>query len=271
MPLSITSTFAFSTAAPTDCLLQFEVAEYAGQRIISAATEFSSLTGVSRLNAEDGIGERVWLRADGPVTASHTAQVEITRPAPVWDRLSAVPPHALPEDAVKYLFDSRYCPAGRFGGYVDEEFPDSAAPEQGGIRIDAIRRWIAEHFTYTPGASGPETTGADSFIDRAGVCRDYAHVLVMLARASAIPARYVSCYGPAVTPQDFHAVAEVYLADSSGAEGGCGAWHLVDATGMATARDIAVIGVGRDAADVSFLTSFGPSDFQSSAVDVQRV
>lgn len=265
MTLSITSTFTFSTAAPTDCLLQFEVADYAGQRIIAAGAEFSSNAGLSRVAAEDGIGERVWLTVDGPITASHSAEVEITRPAPVWDRLSAVPPHALPEDAVKYLFDSRYCPAGRFGGYVDEEFPQSSAPEQGGIRIDAIRAWIAQHFTYTPGASGPETKGADSFIDRAGVCRDYAHVLVMLARASAIPARYVSCYGPDVTPQDFHAVAEVYLADGNGE----GAWHLVDATGMASAQDIAVVGVGRDAADVSFLTSFGPSDFQSSAVDVR--
>lgn len=265
MTLSITSTFTFSTAAPTDCLLQFEVADYAGQRIIAAGAEFSSSTGLSRVAAEDGIGQRVWLRADGAITASHTARVEITRPAPVWGHLSAVPPSALPEDAVKYLFDSRYCPSARFGGYVDEEFADSAAPELAGARVEAIRAWIAQHFTYTPGASGPETTGADSFIDRAGVCRDYAHVLVMLARASAIPARYVSCYAPDVTPQDFHAVAQVYLADGNGE----GAWHLVDATGMATAQDIAVIGVGRDAADVSFLTSFGPSDFHSCAVDVR--
>lgn len=267
MNLSITSTFAFSTNTPTDCLLQFEVAEYAGQRVMSAETEFSSRAGLSRVSAEDAIGERVWLTADGPVTASYSAEVAVSRAAAVWDHLSAVPPHALPDDAVKYLFDSRYCPAGRFGTYVDEEFPDSSAPEHGGVRVDAIRAWIAQHFTYTPGVSGPETTGADSFIDRAGVCRDYAHVLVMLARASAIPARYVSCYGPSVTPQDFHAVAEVYLADS----GGIGAWYLVDATGMASAQDIAVVGVGRDAADVSFLTSFGLSDFHSSAIDVRHV
>ena len=47
---------------------------------------------------------------------------------------------------------------------------------------------------------------------------------------------------------DFHAVAELFL------DGG---WHLVDATGMAQSDSMAIIGLGRDATDVSFLTSFG--------------
>ena len=242
------------------------MAEYTGQQVLSAETDISAREGVSRVAAEDAIGERVWLTANGSVNASHNALVEITRDVTVLDTLHSVPPHALPEQAIKYLFDSRYCPAGQFGSYVDEEFPESISPTNGGARVEAIRSWIAQHFTYTPGHSGTETTGANSLTDRAGVCRDYAHVLVMLARASAIPARYVSCYAPDVTPQDFHAVAEVYLMDQTGD----GAWHLVDATGMASAGDIAVVGVGRDAADVSFLTSFGPSSFQSSAVNVQR-
>ena len=50
--------------------------------------------------------------------------------------------------------------------------------------------------------------------------------MITLARASTIPARYVSCFAPGVTPPDFHAVAEVYLGE---------AWHLIDATGMAEA------------------------------------
>jgi transglutaminase-like putative cysteine protease len=97
------------------------------------------------------------------------------------------------------------------------------------------------------------------------VCRDYAHVLIVLARAAAIPARYVSGYAPQVDPQDFHAVAEVFLGDSKGPGG---SWHLVDATGMARAGEIAKIGIGRDAADVSFLTSFGTIEMVTQEVEV---
>ena len=63
----------------------------------------------------------------------------------------------------------------------------------------SICDWIARHFTYEQ-ASTTSTTALDSFVERRGVCRDYAHVMVTLARASAIPARYVSCYAPGVDP-----------------------------------------------------------------------
>ncbi|MEE2794475.1 MAG: transglutaminase family protein, partial [Pseudomonadota bacterium] len=49
-----------------------------------------------------------------------------------------------------------------------------------------------------------------------------------------------------------------------------GTWQLVDATGMADPAETIKIGVGRDAADVSFLTSFGANDFRSSSVRVTK-
>ena len=73
------------------------------------------------------------------------------------------------------------------------------------------------------GASNSETGALDSFVERRGVCRDYAHVMIALARSAHIPARMASVYALRVAPQDFHAVAEVYLD---------GDWHMVDATGM---------------------------------------
>ena len=92
--------------------------------------------------------------------------------------------------------------------------------------------------------------------------------MVTLARASAIPARYVSCYAPGVDPPDFHAVAEVFLADP--AVPGGGAWHLVDATEMADPAETVKIGVGRDAADVSFMTVFGDARFEDKEVSVTK-
>ena len=145
---------------------------------------------------------------------------------------------------------------------------DWFAGTSGGERIAAIHDWVARKFTYAPGSSDAHTTALDSFVERRGICRDFAHMVVTLARASAIPARYVAAYGPDVSPQDFHAVAEVFLDDPASEDGGT--WQLVDATGMASPDEIVKIGVGRDAADVSFLTSFGLVELCEKHVSVVR-
>jgi len=173
-------------------------------------------------------------------------------------------PHDLPGETVQYLLDSRYCPADRFQSFVDAEFGGL----EGGARVVAMRDWIAANFRYARGSSTTETTALDSFVERRGVCRDYAHVLVTLARASAIPARYCSVYSPGVDPPDFHAVAEVFLADPLTPGGG--AWYLVDPTGMADPAETVKIGVGRDAADVSFMTVFGEALYESHDVSARK-
>ena len=43
---------------------------------------------------------------------------------------------------------------------------------------------------------------------------------------------------------------------------------MVDATGMATENSMAKIGVGRDAADVAFLTAFAPVTINAQTVEV---
>lgn len=262
MPFSIDCRFSFAADEPTDVLLQFEAAAIPEQELSGVETELSTADHIGRVAAQDGIGERIWIRAEGTFEAAHRVTAELRRIISPLEPLGQLDAHLLPGEAVAYLLDSRYCPADRFQSFVSEEF----GALRGGAAVLAMRDWIARHFTYTPGSSGPNTTALDSFVERHGVCRDYAHVLVTFARAAGIPARYVSCYAPRVVPQDFHAVAEVFLADPEVRDGG--AWHLVDATGMAEAGDIVKIGVGRDAADVSFLTSFGPTRFLAKTVSV---
>lgn len=259
MNVQITSHFAFTLDQPTSTLLQFEAAAYGEQAITESALKITPTDHFARVPAHDGVGERIWLNADGKIEVEYRARVRTNRRLDPMRELAAVPLHKLPGEAVQYLLDSRYCQADEFQGLVATEFSGTV----GGARIDAIRAWIAEHFEYVPGSSDTTTDAAQSFIKRQGICRDYAHVLVTLARASSIPARYVACYAPGVTPQDFHAVAEVFLADPLGTGG---KWHLVDATGMADLANAAVIGVGRDAADVSFVTSFAPMVFHYSKV-----
>lgn len=265
MPISIQSTFSFSLPHTTDVLLQFEAAAIPEQRILASNTDLTEAEHCARVPAQDEIGERIWIRAGGDFEVSYSAEVELDRQLADLSTLDRLPPHDMPGEAVEYLFDSRYCQADLFQSFVEDEFGGTA----GGARIAAISDWMKRKLTYVPGASGPHTTALDSFVERRGICRDYAHVLIALARASTIPARYVACYAPGVDPPDFHAVAEVFLDDPS-TDGG-GTWQLVDATGMADPSETVKIGVGRDAADVSFLTSFGIADFGKSRVVVKAI
>lgn len=265
MALKISSRFAFDLDQPTDVLLQFEAAHLPEQPVSNATTNVTGCEHFARVAAQDDIGERIWVRAKGHVEVEYQATVEVQRILADLGTLGPVEPHDMPAEAVQYLFDSRYCRADQFQSLVSDKFADTT----GGARVQAIHDWIAENFSYVPGSSDASTDAAESFIARQGMCRDYAHVLITLARASTIPARYVACYSPGVTPQDFHAVAEVFLNDPSHEQGG--AWHLVDATGMARPDNTAKIGIGRDAADVSFMTSFGASDFQSNSIEVEEI
>ncbi len=262
MPISIKAEFDFELPEATDVLLQFEAAAIPEQRLLESDTRTSRSEHFHRVPSQDAIGERLWIRAQGRFHVTYRAKVEVQRMITDRGSLARMQPHLLPGEAVQYLFDSRYCQAERFCEFMTDEFDGS----DGGARIVAVCEWISRHFTYEPGSSDATTTALDTFIARKGICRDYAHLLVTLARASNIPARYVSVYAPGVEPPDFHAVAEVFLADPT-IEGG-GAWHLVDATKMAEPAQMVKIGVGRDAADVSFLTSFGRSDFGDKQISV---
>ena len=86
--------------------------------------------------------------------------------------------------------------------------------------------------------------------------------MITLVRAAGIPARMASVYAIGVEPQDFHAVAEVFLG---------GEWHLIDATGMAEEAAMVKIGVGRDAADIAFLTAYGDAVMVGQSVRVEQM
>jgi len=241
-----------------DLLLQIEVAAIPEQRIEAARLDLSPCEHFARVPAQDQIGTRIWLRKEQRLRVDYRATVAIERILRDVASLPALPPHRLPGETVQYLLPSRYCPSHQFTDFVNERFGQLA----GGAKLAAMRDWVAGHLSYVPGASHSETTAADTFHAGEGVCRDYAHLLITLARAGEIPARYASVYAPGVTPPDFHAVAEVFLG---------GEWHLVDATGMAKEAEMAKIGIGRDSGDVAFLTAFGPLEFRDQSVRVEAL
>jgi len=241
-----------------DLLLQIEAAAIPEQRIEEAQLDLSPCQHFARVPAQDHVGERIWLRKEGRLLAHYRAVVSLERIVRDIATLPALPPHRLPGETVQYLLPSRYCPSHQFTDFVESKFGTLA----GGEKLAAMRDWVAGHLSYVPGSSNSETTAVETFHGGQGVCRDYAHLLITLARAGEIPARYASVYAPGVKPPDFHAVAEVFLG---------GEWHLVDATGMAKEAEMAKIGIGRDSGDVAFLTAFGPLVLNSQSVEVKAL
>lgn len=257
MRLEIDVVLDYDLPEPHDVLLQLEVAAMADQRIVGDRLTVSSPEKLRPVEGNEAIGQRTWAAGVGQFHAHYEAIVEIDRPTVLLDTLRGPDPRDLPALVVPYLLPSRYCESDKFEAFVARDFADV----HGGAKILAMRDWIARHVDYVSGASTAETTASDTFVQRQGVCRDFAHLLATFARAAMIPARLVSAYAPNVTPPDFHAVVEVWLED---------AWHLVDATGMASASEIVRIAVGRDATDIAFMTVFGTAMFRNQSVLVTR-
>ena len=138
------------------------------------------------------------------------------------------------------LRPSRYCPADALVGFAAGELGDRQ-PDADLAR--AVVRWVTRRIAYTPGSSGPLDTAVETLLTGQGVCRDFAHLAIGLARAVGIPARLVAAYAPGLSPMDFHAVVEAYVD---------GAWHVFDPTGLAPRTSLLRIATGRDAADTAF-------------------
>ncbi|MGY9049560.1 hypothetical protein P775_21145 [Puniceibacterium antarcticum] len=254
MTLKIDVTLDYTLSGPTDCLAQIYAAETPHQKVLSGVLTTQSHKPRSS-PAEEKIGERLWVQEAAALQWRYTAQVEIDRGASDIASLRSDLPHDLPPEVVKYLFPSRYCPSDKFLAFVNAEF----GKLQGGAKLVAMNDFVKENIAYVPGTSDAETSALETFVLRQGVCRDFAHMLITLARAGTIPARIVSAYAPRVEPPDFHAVVEVWLN---------GAWHLIDPTGMSTPEETAGICVGRDATDIAFLTTYGPAQLRNQSVRV---
>ncbi len=174
---------------------------------------------------------------EGAVSLSYQATVSgEAEPAPVRDI-----------DVITYLRPSRYAEADKFFGFAATEFgqyTDSAT------LLEKVAAWVGARLDYVPGSSDPIDGAADTLLAGAGVCRDYAHLVVALLRAVNVPARLVAVYAPGCDPMDFHAVAEALVE---------GEWRVVDATCLAPRQSMVRIATGRDAADTAFLDNHSGS------------
>ncbi|MDX5372749.1 MAG: transglutaminase family protein [Pseudomonadaceae bacterium] len=110
---------------------------------------------------------------------------------------------------------------------ADDALRDFAANGSGGRRdrsglID-LMHGLHEQMPYSPGATRVDSTAAEAFAGRAGVCQDHTHAFLACARSLGVPARYVSGY---LYTEDSghlasHAWAEAWLGDG---------WYSFDVT-----------------------------------------
>lgn len=258
MRLSIDAFLDYTLSRPADLLFALEVAQMHDQVLLTDRLTVGSAEPLRPVLGDESLGRRTWASGEGRVIVRYTATVDIDREPTRLAGLAADKLKDLPPLVVPYLFPSRYCESDRFETAVRREF----GHVQGGDRVQAMADWIRGHLDYVPGSSNVNTTAADTYVGHAGVCRDFAHLLIAMARASDIPARMVGAYAWRLDPPDFHAVVEVWLN---------GGWHLVDPTGLAPTEGIVRIGVGRDATDISFLTVFGNAAYNDQRVSVERI
>jgi transglutaminase-like putative cysteine protease len=243
---SIDLLLEYDVTQPAHFLFNVEAAFDSCHRVVSERLSIAPSVKV-RTFTDERCGNR-FVRLDAPkglLTLSYHADVELM-PTPVPLYLDEALVTSVPDDALRYLFPSRYCESDLLSRAAQQLFGDLP---HGLSRVRAIEAWIFESVQYLPGSSNSTTTAQDVFIQRMGVCRDFAHLGVTFCRALNIPARlvvgYVNFEDP---PQDFHALFEAWLDDR---------WVLFDATRLAPTDRLVRVGTGRDAKDVAFATIFG--------------
>jgi transglutaminase-like putative cysteine protease len=115
--------------------------------------------------------------------------------------------------------------------------------------VQQINNYVYANFQYIKGVTNVTTTLDEIWKIKAGVCQDFAHMLLAILRSLGIPARYVSGY---VCPHDHnlrgegatHAWVEAYLPDYG--------WLGLDPTNNCVVSDLHVrLAVGRNFSDVS--------------------
>ena len=257
MRFEVACRLQYQVEAPNTFVFNFAVADSPCQRIDSEQLLIAPELAVDELRHIEGSRHMRLHAPAGELALDYRAEGQLTPIFSPAADLVEVPPAELPFSTVHYIYPSRYCPSDRLLNFASREF---GAIEPGYARVQAISDWIRANIEYVFGFSDAHTAANDTLVSRRGVCRDFAHLGIALCRALNIPARFVAGYAQGLQPPDFHACFEAYLGQR---------WYLFDPTGLTPLHSIVRIGTGRDAADVSFATIFGPAQMAQMEVFYQ--
>jgi transglutaminase-like putative cysteine protease len=130
----------------------------------------------------------------------------------------------------------------------------------------AANQRVHEVLTYEYGATSVRTTAAEALARGAGVCQDYAHILLAVTRRLGLASRYVS--GQLLGFGGSHAWVEVLVPE---ADGRAQVLSLDPTHGCATGERHVTVAVGRDYADVAPLSGTYRAPFAGSLTATKRV
>jgi transglutaminase-like putative cysteine protease len=185
------------------------------------------------------------------IETSDHIDVDMTAPLTPMDQV--------PDYVLEFCLPSRYCQSDMLGTFVRGVVGD-ALP--GYPQVEAIRTWIESSMRYEYGVSTVSTSVLETLQQRAGVCRDFAHLGIAMCRAIDIPARMVVGYLHELIPMDHHAWFEAYVG---------GRWFTFDATQRFPRGNRVAVAYGRDAADVAIATQYGSLELLEMSVSVTPV
>jgi transglutaminase-like putative cysteine protease len=125
---------------------------------------------------------------------------------------------------------------------------DPASAEKVELALDELTLTISREFTYDRSVTNVYSAVDDVLALRAGVCQDFAHLFIAVARAMGVPARYVSGYihipGEKGAITASHAWAEGWVPGKG--------WVGYDATRpIRTSENHVRLAVGRDYSDAA--------------------
>jgi hypothetical protein len=172
MKISVKAELVDSFAEATQVIASIEVAHSDDQSAVSEVLDIEPAVNLLR-------DEMSW--GDRKIRASFSGQITIRYQAIVDNRVRQLLPTAgrqhiwseLPVDVLPFLLPSRLCPSDKFMRFAQREF---AASGDGVARVMSMLDWINRNVDYISGVSDAETTAERTFVDRAGVCRDFAHL-----------------------------------------------------------------------------------------------
>jgi transglutaminase-like putative cysteine protease len=175
------------------------------------------------------------------------------------------PVEYLPEETLIFLLGSRYCETEKLSDVAWQLFGN--APTGWG-RVQAICDYVHHRIQFGYQHARRSKTAYEAHEERAGVCRDYAHLAIAFCRAVNIPARYCTGYlgdigvPPVDAPMDFAGWFEAWLD---------GRWYTFDARNNTPRVGRVLMARGRDASDVAISTTFGPNVLKSFKVWTDEV
>jgi transglutaminase-like putative cysteine protease len=242
--------------------------------ILSPARSGGALVNIDRLTVTEAVSE---------LAIISTAEITVKRLVPVVQTddpdVAAVARCARESNDISamspalFLYPSPMAPlSAEIAAWCAQSLDSARGVLDAGIDL-ALR--IQREFSFDPHATMTGTPPQEAFAARAGVCQDFAHIMIAGLRAAGLPAAYVSGYLRTLPPlgqprlvgaDAMHAWVLLWCGPERG-------WIGLDPTnGILMAEDHIIVAIGRDYADIApvdgIFTGYGAQDV-IVAVDVE--